>query len=116
MSYLNDEVKNNGYKIEAIGDTFISAMNIHSDKLSNVSEIGQEAKIAIPNDATNGGRALKVLETAGLIKLDPEAGDSPERSDIRENKLNLELVEVDAANVPPYFLMLQQQLSTVIML
>jgi D-methionine transport system substrate-binding protein len=98
-AYLNDEVKNNGYKIEAIGDTFISAMNIYSDKLSNVSEIGQGAKIAIPNDATNGGRALKVLEAAGLIKLDPEAGDSPERSDIRENKLNLELVEVDAANV-----------------
>ncbi|HCW05119.1 MAG TPA: metal ABC transporter substrate-binding protein [Clostridium sp.] len=98
-AYLNDEVKNNGYKIEAIGDTFISAMNIYSDKLSNVSEIGQGAKIAIPNDATNGGRALKVLEAAGLIKLDPEAGDSPETSDIRENKLNLELVEVDAANV-----------------
>lgn len=98
-AYLNDEVKNNGYKIEAIGDTFISAMNIYSDKLSNVSEIGQGAKIAIPNDATNGGRALKVLEAAALIKLDPEAGDSPERSDIRENKLNLELVEVDAANV-----------------
>lgn len=98
-AYLNEEVKNNGYKIESIGDTFISAMNIYSNKVSKVSDIGEGSKIAVPNDATNEGRALKVLEAAGLIKLKPEAGDSPEKSDIIENKLNLELVEVDAANV-----------------
>lgn len=98
-AYLNEEVKNNGYKIESIGDTFISAMNIYSNKVSKVSDIGEGSKIAVPNDATNEGRALKVLEAAGLIKLKPEAGDSPEKTDIIENKLNLELVEVDAANV-----------------
>ncbi|NLZ48653.1 MAG: MetQ/NlpA family ABC transporter substrate-binding protein [Clostridiales bacterium] len=97
--FLNEEIKNNGYKIKSIGDTFISAMNIYSNKVSNVSEIGQGAKIAVPNDATNEGRALKVLEAAGLIKLDPNAGDSPDKTDIVENKLNIELVEVDAANV-----------------
>lgn len=98
-AFLNEEIKNNGYKIKSIGDTFISAMNIYSNKVSNVSEIGQGAKIAVPNDATNEGRALKVLEAAGLIKLDPNAGDSPDKTDIVENKLNIELVEVDAANV-----------------
>ncbi|NLM35805.1 MAG: MetQ/NlpA family ABC transporter substrate-binding protein [Clostridiales bacterium] len=98
-AYLNEEIKNNGYKIQAIGDTFISAMNIYSNKVSSVDEIGEGAKIAVPNDATNEGRALKVLEAAGLIKLKEDAGDSPDKTAIVENKLNIELVEVDAANV-----------------
>lgn len=98
-AYLNNEIKNNGYEITSIGDTFISAMNIYSDKVSDVSEIGEGSKIAIPNDATNGGRALKVLEAAKLIEIDANAGDSPEKSDVTSNPLNLELVEVDAANV-----------------
>ncbi|WP_324823031.1 MetQ/NlpA family ABC transporter substrate-binding protein [Sinanaerobacter sp. ZZT-01] len=98
-AYLNEEIKNNGYKITAIGDTFISAMNIYSDSISDVKEIKEGSKIAVPNDATNEGRALKVLEAAGLIQLDQSAGDSPEVSDITENPLKLELVEVDAANV-----------------
>ncbi|QAT42592.1 MetQ/NlpA family ABC transporter substrate-binding protein [Aminipila luticellarii] len=98
-AYLNEEIKNKGYKITAIGDTFISSMNIYSDKVSDVKEIQKDSKIAVPNDATNEGRALKILEAAGLIKLNKAAGDSPEVSDITENPLNLELVEADAANV-----------------
>lgn len=98
-AYLNNEVKSKGYKIESIGDTFISAMNVYSKKVTKVSEIGEGAKIGVPNDATNEGRALKVLEAAGLIKLNPQAGDSPEVSDITENPKKLQLVEVDAANV-----------------
>ncbi len=98
-AYLNSEIENNGYEIEAIGDTFISAMNIYSDKIEDVSEITEGAKIAVPNDATNEGRALKILEAAGIITLNPEAGDSPEVADITDNSLNIELVEVDAGNV-----------------
>ena len=98
-AFLNSEIKNNGYEITSIGDTFISAMNIYSDKVSDVSEIGEGAKIAVPNDATNEGRALKILEAANLIEIDANAGDSPEISDITSNPLNLEIVEVDAGNV-----------------
>ena len=98
-AYFNSEIDNNGYKLTSIGDTFISAMNIYSNKVKDVSEITDGAKIAIPNDATNGGRALKILEAAGLIKLNPDAGDSPEKADITENPFNIELVEVDAANI-----------------
>ncbi len=98
-AYLNSEIENNDYKLTAIGDTFISAMNIYSNKVSDVSEIGEGAKIAIPNDATNGGRALKIIEAAGLIKLDPAAGDSPDKTSIIENEKNIDLVEVDAANI-----------------
>jgi D-methionine transport system substrate-binding protein len=98
-AYLNKEIADNGYKLTSLGDTFISAMNIYSDKIKDVSEIKEGDKIGVPNDATNEGRALKILQAAGLIKVDAAAGDSPEVSDITENPLNLELVEVDAANV-----------------
>lgn len=63
-----------------------------------VSEIKDGDIIAIPNDATNGGRALKLLESAGLIKVDPEAGYTPTKKDITENPLNLDIKEVEAAN------------------
>ena len=98
-AYLNSEIENKGYEITSIGDTFISAMNIYSNKIKDVSEITDGAKIAIPNDATNGGRALKVIEASGLIKINPEAGDSPVIADITENPFNIEFLEVDAANI-----------------
>ena len=63
-------------------------MNIYSQKISNVSEVKRGDKIAIPNDPSNGGRALKVLEAAGLIKLKNNAPDNPEVSDIGQNPLN----------------------------
>ena len=56
--------------------------------------------IAIPSDATNGGRALKVLESAGVIKVNPDAGYTPTLSDITENPKNIKFTEVEAANTP----------------
>ena len=74
-------------------------MNIYSQKISNVNEVKRGDKIAIPNDPSNGGRALKVLEAAGLIKLKNNAPDNPEVSDIGQNPLNLEIIEVDAGGI-----------------
>ena len=73
-------------------------MGLYSNKIKDVSEIKDGDIIAIPNDATNGGRALKLLESAGLIKVDPEAGYTPTKKDITENPLNLDIKEVEAAN------------------
>ena len=101
-AYLNDEVSNLGYDIVAIADTYISAMNIYSQNISNVSEIKRRDKVAIPNDPSNEGRALKVLEAAGLIKVRPEAGDSPSLSDIIDNHLNLDIMPVEIGSVPTY--------------
>ena len=56
--------------------------------------------MAIPNDPTNGGRALLLLQTAGIIKVDPSKGLTPTPFDVTENKLNLKIVEVDAAQTP----------------
>ena len=53
--------------------------------------------VAIPSDPTNGGRALRLLQTAGLIKVDEAKGYKPTVSDIKENKLNLKIQELDAS-------------------
>ena len=98
-AYFNDEVSNKGYKLTAIANTYISAMNIYSKNIKSVSEVKRGDKIAIPNDPTNGGRALKVLEAAGLIKVKPEAGDTPSVSDIIDNPLNLDIITVDAGGI-----------------
>ena len=101
-AYLNDEVSNLGYDIVAIANTYISAMNIYSKKIKSVSEVKKGDKVAIPNDPSNEGRALKVLEAAGLIKVKPEVGDLPSISDIIENPLGLNILAVEIGSVPSY--------------
>ena len=98
-AYFYNETNTKGYNLSIIGLTFISAMNIYSQKISNVNEVKRGDKIAIPNDPSNGGRALKVLEAAGLIKVKPEVGDLPSISDIIENPLNLDIITVDAGGI-----------------
>ena len=66
-AFLENEIANYGYDITAIGDTYVVAMNVYSDKINDLSELKDGAKIAIPNDATNEGRTLKLLESAGIL-------------------------------------------------
>ena len=97
-AYYSNEVNTKGYDLAILGVTYISAMNIYSHNITNVNEVKNGDKVAIPNDPANGGRALKVLEAAGLIKLKDNAPDNPTVNDI-ENPLNLEIVEVDAGSI-----------------
>ncbi|MBQ3891625.1 MAG: MetQ/NlpA family ABC transporter substrate-binding protein, partial [Lachnospiraceae bacterium] len=96
-TYLNNEKEKFGYKIDAIGDTLITALNVYSKKVSSIDEIPEGGKIAIPNDAVNGGRALNVLQASGLIKLAEGKELTPTVTDIVENTKNIEIVEVDAS-------------------
>ena len=98
-AYFYNETNTKGYNLSIIGLTFISAMNIYSQKISNVNEVKRGDKIAIPNDPSNGGRALKVLEAAGLIKLKDKSVANPIVKDIIDNPLNLEIIEVDAGSI-----------------
>ena len=97
-AYLNNEIAEKGLDLTVIGDTIIAPLGLYSDKITDISQLKDGDLIAIPSDATNGGRSLKVLETAGLITVDPAAGYVPTLSDIVENPLNLEFIEVEAAN------------------
>ena len=96
-AFLEKDSENFGYKLAAVGDTIIAPLGLYSRKITDVSQIKENDKIAVPNDATNEGRALKLLESAGLIKVDPAVGFLPEKSDITDNPLNLDIIEVEAA-------------------
>lgn len=80
-----------------IADTYLSPLGVYSEEVDDISEIGQNGQIAIPNDVTNGGRALILLQSAGLIEVDPEAGITPTLDDITDNPLDLEIIELDAS-------------------
>ena len=84
--YLQNEIDNYGYAIQNIGNTFIIPLNLYSQKVSSVDELKDGDVVAIPDDLTNGGRALKVLEAAGLIELDPNAAFNPTVDDITSYK------------------------------
>ena len=105
-AYLAKEVEANGYKIEAIGDTLIAPLTIYSKKYSSVDELksaaGIEIKedgkinIAVPNDATNQARGIKLLEQAGLITLNESAGYNPTLTDITSYLYNIEITSINA--------------------
>lgn len=98
-AFLHQEEKEKHYKFAVIGQTYLTPLNIFSDKIKSVKDIKEGDKISIPNNVTNAGRALKVLQSAGLIKVNPKAGDTPAIKDITENKLNLKIVQQDPAKI-----------------
>src|SRR5699024_127395 len=67
--------------------------------ITSIEEIPKDAVIAIPNDPTNGGRALLGLELAGLIEVDDEAGILPTVADVTDNPLNIQFEELEAAQI-----------------
>lgn len=85
---------------EAIGNTFIIPLNLYSDKVSSVDELKDGDTVAIPDDLTNGGRALKVLESAGLITLKADAGFSPTVDDIETYNTKIQIKELKANVIP----------------
>lgn len=98
--YLQSEIESYGYEIQNIGNTFIIPLNLYSQKVSSVDELKDGDVVAIPDDLTNGGRALKVLEAAGLIELDPNAAFNPTVDDITSYKVNITIEELKANTIP----------------
>ena len=99
-AFFNNDVASNGYDLTAIGDTYIVAMGIFSNSLKDLSELKDGDLVGIPNDVTNEGRALKLLESAGVIEIDPAAGNSPAINDITGYNVAVKFQEVDANLVP----------------
>lgn len=95
--FLDNFNAEHGTDLVSIGNTVNAPLGIYSEKVKDVSEVKEGDKVAIPNDVTNGGRALNLLESAGLIKVDPAKKQAPTVSDVTENKLNIEIVELEAS-------------------
>lgn len=98
--YLQNEIDNYGYAIQNIGNTFIIPLNLYSQKVSSVDELKDGDTVAIPDDLTNGGRALKVLEAAGLIELNPDAAFNPTLDDIVKYNVGIKIEELKANVIP----------------
>ena len=86
-------------KLTALGDIAISTIDLYSNKYKSIDELPDGAKIAIPNDVNNGGRALSVLEKAGLIKLKEGHDIIPSQTDIVENPKNIVFEEVATSSM-----------------
>lgn len=96
-AYFNNDTSVNGYDLSVLADTFVITMNLYSDKyetieaLKEAADAGKKPTIAVPNDATNYGRALLVLQDAGLLTLGEYEG-TPLEEDIVESSVELYLV------------------------
>ncbi|KAA9234422.1 MULTISPECIES: MetQ/NlpA family ABC transporter substrate-binding protein [Aerococcus] len=89
-----------GTDLVSIGNTVVAPLGIYSHKIKNLSELQDGATVSIPNDVTNGGRAIILLESAGLIEVDDAAGITPTVDDITSNPKKLKIEEMDAAQTP----------------
>lgn len=97
-AFLANDIARNGYKIVAIGDTIITPLRIYNnkDRIKSLSDIKDGDVIAIPSDLTNGGRAIKLLEKAGLVKVEPSKGYVPTKLDITEYKVKIKIREAES--------------------
>lgn len=97
--YLDNQIKQNGYHIVRVGYTGVWPIGLYTKKYKTVSEIPEGAVIGVPNDPSNEGRALRVLQNEGVIKLKDGTGILATIADITENPKKVEIKELDAGVV-----------------
>ncbi len=97
--YLDAQVKDRGYKLVSAGYTVNFPIGLYSKKVKKLEDLKEGARFGIPNDPTNGGRVLLVLQDKGLIKLKEGAGLKATPLDVTSNPKKLKFVELDAAQL-----------------
>ncbi|WP_293816792.1 MetQ/NlpA family ABC transporter substrate-binding protein [uncultured Parolsenella sp.] len=98
--YLDNYNQENGTDLVSAVAIHFEPMGIYAGKSSDIKNVPDGAKIAVPSDATNEARALLLLQDQGVLKLKDGAGLEATKNDIAENPHNVEFVEVEAASVP----------------
>jgi D-methionine transport system substrate-binding protein len=96
--YLKNQIESQGYQFVSVCKTVVMPMGIYASSLKNINDLKESGKVGIPNDPSNGARALQLLATAGLLKL-REGIEIPSVLDIVENPKKLEIVELEAPQV-----------------
>ena len=99
IAFLNEWNEANDGNLESLGFSYVTPLGVYSETIASIEEIPEDAVIAIPNDPTNGGRALLGLELAGLIEVDDAAGILPTVNDVTDNPLNIQFEELEAAQI-----------------
>ena len=100
LNYLNNYNEENGTDLVSVGKIHFEPMGVFAGKSSDLVAIADGATITIPNDATNEGRALLLLQEQGLITLSDDAGITATPNDIVDNPHNIKFIEQEAAMLP----------------
>nr|WP_308592913.1 MetQ/NlpA family ABC transporter substrate-binding protein [uncultured Criibacterium sp.] len=100
VPYMDEFNKQQGTHLVSVGSVHLEPMGLYSKKIKDLKELKEGATISIPNDPTNGGRALLLLEKNGIVKLKDGAGLAATDKDIVENPMNLKITLLDAAQLP----------------
>ena len=98
--YLDDFNAENGTHLTSVGAIHYEPFGIYAGKANDLSNIADKAQIAVPNDTTNEARALQLLQANGIITLKDGVGLTATKQDIVENPHNVEILEVEAAQIP----------------
>ncbi|XYD07527.1 MetQ/NlpA family ABC transporter substrate-binding protein [Methylobacterium sp. NMS12] len=98
--FLANQIKARGYKIVPVGETIVTPIGLYSKRVKAVGDLKDGAQIGIPNDPSNGGRALLLLQAEKLIRLKDGVGLLPTVFDVVDNPKRLKFQEVDAAQLP----------------
>ncbi|MES2609400.1 MAG: MetQ/NlpA family ABC transporter substrate-binding protein [Pseudomonadota bacterium] len=98
--YLDNQVKERGYKLVSVAQTVNFPIGLYSKKVKKLEDLKEGAKFGIPNDPTNGGRVLLLLQDKGLIKLREGSGLKATPLDVVTNPKKIKFVELDAAQLP----------------
>ena len=94
--FMDNYNRDHGTELTTIGYTVMAPLGLYPEKITSINELKDGDTIAIPNDVSNEGRALILLQTAGLIKLDTAAGLVPTTEDVVENRLNLQFQTLES--------------------
>lgn len=100
VPYMDSFNSERGYHLVSVVGTHVEPLALYSKKVSSINDLKNGATIAIPNDPTNEGRALLLLQSAGLIKLDANAGLTAVPADIIDNPKKFKFQEIEAASLP----------------
>ncbi len=100
VPYLTEQSKQRGYQLAVVGNTFVYPIVAYSKKIKNISELQNGSTVVIPNDPTNGGRSLLLLQKNGLLKLKDGIGLLPKVTDIAANPKQLKILEIEAPQLP----------------
>lgn len=100
IPYLEEQERTAGYDFAALEPVHVEPLGIYSQSLGSIDDVPSGATVAIPNDPTNAARALRLLEAEGLVVLDDTGEDAPTALDVQEGGRDLDITEVEAAQVP----------------
>ena len=98
--YLEDFNKENNTHLVSVAAIHYEPLGLYPGKTKSLNDLADGAKIAVPNDTTNEARALQLLATQGIITLKEDAGLTATKNDVVDNPHNIELVEMEAAQLP----------------